>query len=210
LLQGEVEPGAKILEHGAAPFVLSQALTQAQYSVTAGDSDPKRFGDLSELPFDVVKHDVEKDSIEENFDAVIMNELFEHLRLDLVSTLQSVLSTLKPGGYLFLSTPNAASIEGIYNLIVYNTSYSLRTTPYHEWSKLDRIGHMGHVKEYTAGEVADFLTEVGFEDERIVYRNPHQRESANSLRDYFFSMSRRMFKGLNPLFSVVGRKPHVE
>ncbi|MCS4185022.1 hypothetical protein GGP43_003079 [Salinibacter ruber] len=27
---------------------------------------------------------------------------------------------------------------------------------YHAWSKLNQIGHMGHVKEYTGSEVASF------------------------------------------------------
>ncbi len=69
------------------------------------------------MPFQVVKHDIEKDTLDRTFDAVICNELFEHLRINLIDTFERVYDSLAPGGFLFLSTPNVASAEGIWGLL---------------------------------------------------------------------------------------------
>ncbi len=126
------------------------------------------------MPFSVVKHDIEKDALDRTFDAVICNELFEHLRVNLTDTFERVYDSLASGEHLFLSTPNVASAEGIWGLLRQDRSYVAGEDPYHAWSKLNRIGHMGHVKEYTGSEVASFLENIGFEIISIVYRDPHQ------------------------------------
>jgi len=42
-------------------------------------------------------------------------------------------------------------------------AYSCAGSLYHEWSKLSRLGHMGHVCEYSAAEISDLLAGVGFQ-----------------------------------------------
>ena len=44
--------------------------------------------------------------------------------------------------------------------------------PYEEYSKLRRLGHMGHVREYTALEVAGLLEPVGIEVDDVLWRFP--------------------------------------
>ncbi|MCS3642213.1 class I SAM-dependent methyltransferase [Salinibacter ruber] len=174
LLKEKVESGASVFEHGAAPFVLSHALASEGYDLYAGDASPERFPGTGDMPFQVVKHNIEKDTLDRMFDAVICNELFEHLRINLIDTFERVFDSLAPGGFLFLSTPNVASAEGIWGLLRQDRSYVAEEDAYHAWSKSNRIGHMGHVKEYTGSEVASFLENIGFEVLSIVYRNPHQ------------------------------------
>lgn len=157
LLSTRVGTGASVFEHGAAPFILSHALASEGYDLHAGDASPERFPGTNDMPFPVVKHDIEKDTLDHTFDAVICNELFEHLRVNLIDTFERVHDSLVPGGYLFLSTPNVASAEGIWDLLCRDRSYVAEEGTYQAWSMLNEIGHMGHVKEYTESEVASFL-----------------------------------------------------
>jgi len=212
MLRERVEKGATVFEHGAAPFVLSHALATDGYDLFAGDASPERFPGTSDMPFSVTKHDIEKDTLNRQFDVVLCNEIFEHLRLNLIDTFRNVYESLVSGGYLFLSTPNASSIKGIYNMILQDKSYAAGEGLYHEWSKLDRIGHLGHVKEYTGSEVAYFLDRVGFDIEKVVYRNPQKyvrlKKTSSKILikktfDYFIETFSVKFR---PLFSVIARK----
>ncbi|MCS4055911.1 class I SAM-dependent methyltransferase [Salinibacter ruber] len=115
------------------------------------------------MPFSVVEHDIEKDTLGRAFDAVICNELFEHLRVNLIDTFKRVYDSLAPGGYLFLSTPNASSPKGILGLLRADRSYVAEEGIYHAWKKIERVGHMGHFKNYTESEVASFLESIGFD-----------------------------------------------
>ena len=133
LLQEFIEPGSSVCEHGAAPFVLSTAIAYAGYKVIASDLDPYRFGDMSYFPFETLQYDVEN-PVGINIDGlegVIFNELFEHCRFDLLSTLNDLNRTLKPGGYLFLSTPNLKSAIGWYKYIFKNNAYGVAGDIYH-------------------------------------------------------------------------------
>ncbi|WP_263790750.1 class I SAM-dependent methyltransferase [Salinibacter sp.] len=210
LLKEKVETGTSVFEHGAAPFVLSHALASEGYDLYAGDASPERFPGTGNMPFSVVKHDIEKDALDGTFDAVICNELFEHLRVNLIDTFERVYDSLAPGGVLFLSTPNVASAEGIWGLLRQDRSYVAEEDTYHAWSKLNRIGHMGHVKEYTGSEVASFLENIGFKVSSIVYRNPHQylgkgggKIDVRSKKDLFVKAMRAVSMRFMPLFSVV-------
>ena len=156
LISKRVETDASVFEHGAAPFVLSQTFASEGYDLYAGDASPERSPGTNDMPFPVVKHDIEKDTLDRTFDAVICNELFEHLRVYLIDTFERVHDSLVPEGYLFPSTPDVASPERIWGLLCQDQSYVAEEGAYHAWSNLSRIGHMRHVKEYTGSEVISF------------------------------------------------------
>lgn len=59
LLNTYLQPGCCICEHGAAPFVLSAAISYAGYKVIAADLGPDRFGSMSNMPFTPMQYDVE-------------------------------------------------------------------------------------------------------------------------------------------------------
>jgi SAM-dependent methyltransferase len=173
IIRREVPAGATMCEYGAAPFILTTALHREKYEVVGVDLAPHRFRPLLKIEPIIVGVDAETGSMPfaiSTFDAIIFNELFEHLRLDLVQTMQEVYRITKPGGVLILSTPNLRSIRGIANFLLHNRAYSCANDLFFEWNKLSRIGHMGHVREYTEREVVDFLGKVGFEVKRVIYR----------------------------------------
>lgn len=87
----------------------------------------------------------------ESFDAVVMTEVFEHLRDYPVRSLEECRRVLKPGGYLLLTTPNAA--------YVMNRLRALRgqsiATPLRDW--IGGIPHARHAREYTFAEMTELL-----------------------------------------------------
>ena len=81
---------------------------------------------------------------EEHFDACVMVEVAEHLS-DPLGTFQEVFRLLKPGGMLYVTTPNFAS----------TLSLLLRE----EW---DPIIPTGHLYYFTADTLAKLLDSIGF------------------------------------------------
>lgn len=121
----------------------------------------------------MVSCDIETEKLpfhDSQFDVVLFNELFEHLRINPIFTMREVHRILKPGGLLFLSTPNLRSLAGLANFLLKNRCYSCEADPYDEFSKLEGLGHMGHVREYTTREITEFLGRIGFEVREIVFR----------------------------------------
>jgi len=87
----------------------------------------------------------------EYFDAVICNNLWEHVP-DPLSLLQSIRTVLKSGGHLILSSPSRFRLENIRRM--------LRGKPITLMSEL-------HVTEYTVGQIAEQLRYGRFEVARI-------------------------------------------
>jgi len=207
ILKKYLPDGGDVCEHGAAPFILSSAIQKAGYNLTATDIAPQRFGDLSDMPFSIIEYNVDSPPeglAVELMDAVLFNELFEHCRHNLVLTMSSVYKTLKPGGFLMLCTPNLKSLSGIYNFLFNDTAYAVSADIHTEWNKLNQIGHMGHVREYTPKEVCDFLKKCGFEIKEVIYRDNYEK---TGISNFCKSLVTKVNKEVLPLFSVIAQKP---
>ncbi len=137
----------------------------------AWDIDPSRIKDISDLlPVKQVDLDKFTDPELEAYDVILFLEILEHLRGNLIQTMTGLLESLKPNGRLILSTPNFRSVMGMYKFLFKGIGYAASSDLYHEWSKLENIGHMGHVREYTSRELSQFLERIGFDVEKVIYR----------------------------------------
>jgi SAM-dependent methyltransferase len=206
LVDEHIEPGARILEYGAIPLVMTGALAALHYEIRALDIKPERFSKaITSLGLDVTQCDVETEPVPfeaETLDAVLFNELFEHLRINPVFTLKEAHRVLKPRGLLLLSTPNLRSFRGIRNLIFRNQGHAASAGVYRQYEKLETLGHMGHVREYTTREVEDFLTRVGFRVEKVVFRGGHGSG--------LVGIAERLTPSLRPFFTLVATRGSVE
>jgi SAM-dependent methyltransferase len=196
----------KLLEIGSIPPLMTAALKHLGRDVTGVDVAPARFETcIRRLGLDIRPCDIERDPLpfqDATFDVIMMNEVFEHLRIDLIGTMAELTRVLRPGGRLLLCTPNLASYRGYVNLLLHQHASALGADPYKAFSKLRRLGHMGHVREYTAREVADFLSACGLEPLRAIYRgHPATRKErlATTLRP-----------SLSPYVTILAVKPDKE
>jgi len=193
----------KVLEFGSIPLLFTSALSECQYEVTGIDIAPERFASsIKQLGLSVLKCDIENEKLpfeDNSFNAIVFNELFEHLRINPNYTMREVFRILKPNGTLFLSSPNLKSLDGLLNYLIKDQAYSCSGNIYDEYDKLYKLGHMGHVREYTKTEVITFFERIGFTIEKVIYRGEL------SLKEY--NLIARILPTLRPFISYVMRKP---
>jgi SAM-dependent methyltransferase len=159
-----------ILEVGGHPFHFTYFLSKLDYSVVSLDIDPSRAKPLIDKnDLNVIKCNVETEKLpfdDETFQMVLFNEIFEHLRINPIDTLEEVNRILKPGGIMMLTTPNLYALHTIVNYLI---GRGIRK-PYNQFKSLKTLGHMGHIREYSVNEVKIFLENTGFEVVDIKYR----------------------------------------
>jgi hypothetical protein len=102
------------------------------------------------------------------YDVICMAEIFEHLRIDLPSTLGFIRSGMRKDALLYLTTPNFYYAPSFLKALVQGRSGPSLVA---EWSKLENTGHMGHVREYAAPELFEFFGHLGFAVDRFFVRN---------------------------------------
>lgn len=190
----------RVLEVGASPLLLTVAAKEEGVTLTGLDIKPDRFAEAAtKFGLEIVHCDIEKECLPfetDYFDGIIINEVFEHLRIDVIHTFKELNRVLKLGGTITLSTPNGASYDSLRNLLIHNRG--LDTGIYENFEKIHDIGHMGHIREYTATDVIDFLSRMGFTCTKIVYRG---RFSSN-----IGQVLARLLPSLRPFFTIVATK----
>lgn len=159
----------RILEVGSSPYHLTYILQKLGYSITGLDINPKEFKSfINKCKLKIITCNFEKEKIpfkDNSFDFIIFNEVLEHLRIDPFFTLKEIQRVLKPGGKLLLTTPN---LYALHKIIMFNTGQSFND-PMVEFSMLEKLGYMGHIREYSTNEVKKFLENAGFKIEIVNY-----------------------------------------
>ena len=202
IIEEHVDKDSDLVEVGGAPFLLSVALGDAGYKLDCFDIDPERFENISNAcDISIVKFDIENDDTDnfnDKYDVVIMNEVFEHLRVNLNSTMKKILILGKSDSLLIMSTPNLKSLKGIYNYVFKGKAYSCASDIYDEYEKIIKIGHMGHVREYTVCEVESYLKKVGYKNIKKIYRGKYNNVIAMIVI--------KVFPALSPFVTYVATK----
>ena len=157
LLLADFPPPAKIVELGAAPGDQIAHLAGLGYEATSvdiGDAADEWGGgeqgrmarllsaagveditwNLEEVPYPLP---------DATFDAVLMTEVYEHLRDYPVKSLEETFRILKPGGRLYFTTPNAAYLVSRFRALAGHST----ATPLPDW--IGGLPHARHAREYT-------------------------------------------------------------
>jgi SAM-dependent methyltransferase len=158
-----VHRGGAMLEIGGYPFYFSMCLRKLGVDLTTVDLAPQRARELiREYSLRVVACDIEREPLpfkEHSVATIALCATFEHLRVDPFFALEEMRRVLQPNGTLYLTTPN---LYRLGNIVSFALGRGLAFDPIREYGKLRSVGHMGHVREYTASEVRRFLTGAGF------------------------------------------------
>jgi len=133
--------GKRILDFGAGRGAMALALREKGAEVVA--IEPFGFESLAKLGVPTYRH-VRELPLEARFDGIVSVEVFEHL-LDPRRTLHQLHRLLIPGGWLFITTPNAAGL--------------LARLRGEHWREALRPGH---VLFFTPATLKSLLLESGF------------------------------------------------
>ena len=173
------QPG-HVLEIGSTPYFLTLLMKHFRpyglelsnfFGRTTVDSsviheavvDNAEYGEHHRLPYR--QFNIEQQAFpyeDETFDGILFCEVLEHLATDPMAALMEMHRVLKPGGWLVVTTPNAAWYENIARLWLAHGIYG----PYSAHGLYGR-----HNREYTLPELQKLLEWMGFDIERIEARN---------------------------------------
>ena len=165
-------PTDRILEIGSAPCQFTYLLDRTRLDVTGIDIDPDRVAPVIDRHgLDVRECDVERDELpvgSNSVDLLLATELVEHLRIDPLHALREFRRVLRPDGILYVVTPNQYRIGSIWRFVRGEGAIS---HAHYEFSKLERLGHMGHVREYAPADLRELLRKEGFRIKRHEFSN---------------------------------------
>jgi SAM-dependent methyltransferase len=112
LLERELGPvsGRTVLDYGAGIGTMSRLLVDRGAAVRAVETDATARSSLAAAGVLAARSLDELPDGGNTFDLVLMIEVIEHVR-DPVGTMREVQQALRPGGWCYLSTPNALSLR---------------------------------------------------------------------------------------------------
>lgn len=158
--------GARVLDIGSHYLHLSSALALLGFQVTALDVSEfqeldfvadraRRHGIRTETTGDLGKGQFLGPDTRDAFDVVVFCEILEHITFNPVRFWRRVYDLLRPGGTVYLSTPNSLRLANTLK-----TAYRLAGRrgvgiPLDEIFGHVTYGH--HWKEYSAGEIVEYF-----------------------------------------------------
>lgn len=149
---------ARLLEIGGGQIaLLSRDLFGDECVV--GDLSEKYAESVTRHGLGFVKCDLLYDDISERnaFDVVVLCEVVEHLPVPLHLVLEKVRQWIKPGGYLFITTPNLYRLRNLVRLAAGAKVFGMLYYP--------EPGHgIGHPFEYSMPHLGWHLRKAGYED----------------------------------------------
>lgn len=155
----------RILDVGSAYGTLavyaSRLCNSAAYCVDFTDCyQSKSLRDAYGLSFAVSNIELDPLPWEGGFDIIVFTEILEHLNFNPIPTMKKLRASLKPGGRLYLSTPDA----GEWGRLAKYAEYMEMPMPDLNAPVVD-----GHIYQYTLAEVRELAGLTGFRVEREAY-----------------------------------------
>ncbi len=163
----------KILEVGVWDgSIISHYRPQFQGEICGLDISMEAMEKALPLLAEAKSCDLNRDPIpweEATFDAVVCNEVIEHL-VDTDRLLEELFRVIKPGGRLILSTPNLASLLNrifiLFGLQPLGSELSLRRSNFGNPFR-QPLRPSGHLRHYTLRALREQLVERGFQIEKL-------------------------------------------
>lgn len=197
-VQKNVPKGASILDMGCGQGALSMRLADLGYKLTACDQNVDDFKAQGKIPFHPINFnspaEVEAFMVanQEKYDAVLGIEVIEHVE-NPWEYIRSLKRLVKPGGHIFVSTPNVSSW---YSRMIY-----LFTGTFPGFIDPDLIGHINPITPWELEMIAkksnlDVLKIRAGGDLPLVWINSSPAKTALSLMFFPLSLvARGMIRG---------------
>jgi len=203
--------GSRILDFGAGPADKTALLAEMGYACTAMDDlddEWHRRGEARQLILDFAAQmgvdfvllDREGLPPTDQFDMVMLHSVLQHLHESPRELLVELVERIRPGGYLFITTPNHVNLRKRLAVLRGKTIHAAFNLYY--WYP---GGWRGYVREYTQGDLIDLARALGLDllevrgVHHMLYRIPPRARSlyraltacAPSLRDTWLMVARK-------------------
>ena len=179
---------SSIVDVGCVPPLLLSLLSDAGYtSLSALDPAADIFRGFFE------DHDIQWASmgldqpvpqhLRQSADLVCFCEVLEHLPGDLVPLIEKVCSIVKPGGLLFVTTPNLRSISGLYSLLCKHSGLASKPneTVRQQYARINTtLNYFGHLREYTTREAITLFESFDMKHEETIATPPYKHDTFTS------------------------------
>lgn len=178
----------KVLEIGSSPGHFTVLLKKLGVKIEGIDIAPERFSRFwKKHRLEITKTNIEIDSFPfsaSSFEVILFMEMIEHLRINPLHVIREINRVLKIGGSLFLSTPNITPLHKIRFL----KGKPYQGDPVKEFEKLEKLGHMGHIRLYCFEEIKSFMEYGGFDiiKKKYIVKNKSFHWKENLLQLLYF------------------------
>ena len=135
------------------------------------------------------------------FDMIMLHDVLEHLHDSPRDLLNDLLELLKPGGYLFITVPNAANLRKRVALLLGRTN--LPRYPYFYWYPNP---WRGHVREYVRDDLIKLASYLGLEISELGSCHHMLRILPPAVRAVWRAIT-WPFPGLQDTWLMVAQKP---
>ena len=127
---------------------------------------------------EMTTYDFTKHFAQNSVDLVTSFHCVEHLHQSPKIPLESAMRVLKPGGTLLVEVPNAANLRKRLALLMGRTNYE----PYNHF--YNNSPWLGHVREYTIGDLHQLAENIGAREHRIFGKNFLQGPAVQRISKY--------------------------
>jgi SAM-dependent methyltransferase len=138
-------------------------------------------------------------------DSVVTYHTLEHLHHSPMRLLESAMQVLKPGGTFVAEVPNAANLLKRIKLLFGSTNYPSYSTFY------EKERWVGHVREYTVGDLQQLAHRLGLSSWRIEGKNWYGSLYRKKVLEFAakpLDVLLQLRPGLCGSLFLIGHKPH--
>jgi SAM-dependent methyltransferase len=205
--------GARILDFGAGPAEKVAVLNRLGYQCTAVDDleddwhqignnrdKLREFARSERVEFYVADH-VPAEIRQTSFDMIMLHDIIEHFADSPRALLVDLIDLLRPGGYLYITVPNAVNLRKRLLVLTGQTNYP-RYAAYF-WS-----GNTwrGHKREYVKDDLAQLCEYLGLRPVLLKGQHHRMRAIPRAARPFYLSTVGRI-DSLRDTVALIGQKP---
>lgn len=212
ILQLQLPKDATVLDVGCFPPVIFNFLNDQGFDTFGIASGHEQMQDKQ---IKVLNIETDKFPWKENtFELAVLTEVIEHLPHNPVIALTEVARVLKPGGYLLITTPNAAKLQHRLKLLS-GKSTSFPIEQLQQVQPGDGSLYHLHNREYTLTELEQLVEWAGLEvvtgEQVVLYPPTREKVRQESLSSQAVKWVGYIAQQLHPSFKdslwIVARKP---
>ncbi len=127
---------------------------------------------------------------EESYDLILFTEILEHITFNPITFWQEIYRLLKPGGLIYVSTPNALSAQGVMRAVKNLISFKGIGNSLEMIFSQVTYGH--HWKEYSYRELKRYFQMLSDEFQTSVALYSYQPFDKSTLQHFFWSVIRNI------------------